>query len=102
MKFPKKKNRSLEFPGLFELEEQGIIGTQWERQATVVIVTGICLQVLNDIGKQVGSFHSTSWSVVLQRGEMDVEVIVRRLIVEINAQFARRDAVLPLNGILWT
>lgn len=91
---------SLELCSLFELEEQTIIGTQREGQAAVVIVTRICLQVLDDIRKQVSPLHPTAWGFVVQRGEVDVEVIVRGLIVQIHPQFAGRDTVTLLNGVL--
>lgn len=46
------------------------------------------------------SLHSTSWCLIAQLGEMDMEVVVRGLVVQIDSQLTGRKLVLLHDGFL--
>ena len=66
----------------------------------MLVVRGVCLHVQDDVGEQVGSLYPAARCVVAQRGEVHVQVVVGRLVVQVDAQLTRRDTVSLKNGLL--
>lgn len=58
------------------------------------------MQVLDDVGQQVGAVHTAARRLVAQLGEVKVQVVVRRLVVQVGPQFAGRKVVLLKDDFL--
>lgn len=58
------------------------------------------MQVLDDVSQQVGAVHTTAWCLVAQLGEVKVQVVVRRLVMQVGPQFAGRKVVLLKDDFL--
>ena len=65
-----------------------------------MIVLGVCLEVLDDVRKQVGMLHPTARGIVAQGVEVDVEVVVGRLVVEVHLQLTGCHTVPLQNALL--
>lgn len=87
-------------PGLFELVQQSVVFAQGEVQCPRLVIVGIKMQVLDDVGQQVGAVHTAARRLVAQLGEVKVQVVVRRLVVQVGPQFAGRKVVLLKDDFL--
>ena len=65
-----------------------------EGECGPAVVAGVALQVVDDGGQQVGLLRLGAGGVVGHVGEVDVQVVERRLVVEVHAELGRGDAVL--------
>lgn len=75
----------LQSPCLLELAEQSIVSPQGEVQGAGFVELGVRLEVLDDVCQEVGSLHTTARRLVAQLGEVDVEVVVGRLVVKVDS-----------------
>lgn len=91
---------TLQPPCLFELAKQSIICPQGEVQGPGFIIMWVRLEVLDDICQEVGPLHATPRRFVSQLGEMDVEVVVGRLVVEVDSQLTGWKVVALQDGLL--
>lgn len=91
---------TLQSPCLLELAEQSVVCPQGEVQCPVFVVLGVRLEVLDDVREEVGALHATARSLVAQLGEVDVEVVVGRLVVQIDSQLASWEVVALQDGLL--
>lgn len=89
-----QKKTVLNLPSLLELCEQSIISSQGKVEGVGLVVVWVWLEVLDDISQKMRSLHSTSWCLIAQLGEMDVEVVVRGLVVQVDSQLTGRKLVL--------
>lgn len=80
-------------PSLFELAEQPVVCSERKVQGAGLVVRGIGLEVLDDVCEEVSPLYPTAWRLVAQFGEVDVEVVVGRLVVQVNSKFTGRDVV---------
>lgn len=58
------------------------------------------MQILDDVGQQVGAVHTAARRLVAQLGEVKVKVVVGRLIVQVGPQLAGRKVVLLKDDLL--
>ena len=86
--------------GLLELAEQSVVCPQGEVQCPVFVVVGVRLEVLDDVCEEVGTLHTTAWSLVAQLGEVDMEVVVRWLVVQVDPQLTGWEVVALQDGLL--
>lgn len=91
---------TLQPPCLFELAKQSIICPQGEVQGPGFIIMWVRLEVLDDICQEVCPLHATPRRLISQLGEMDVEVVVGRLVVEVDSQLTGWKAVALQDGFL--
>ena len=89
-----------QLPCLLELAEQSVIGPQGEVQRPSCVVLWVGLEVLDDISEEVGSLHTTARGLVAQLGEVDMEVVVGRLVVQVHSQLTGWEVVLLQDGLL--
>lgn len=75
---------TLQSPCLFELAEQSIVRPQREIQGAGLVVLGVGLEVLDDVCQEVGALHTAARRLVAQLGEVDVKVVVGRLVVQVD------------------
>lgn len=80
-------------PCLLEFSEQSIICSQGKVKGPEFVVVRVGLEVLNDICKEMGPLNTTSWCFVAQHGEMDMEMVVRWLVVQVDSQLTGRKIV---------
>ena len=69
-------------------------------QSLTLIVIAFDLQMIDDVGEEMSSFHFTGTLAVLQAGEVNVQMIERRGIVEEGSDAVRRNAVLRADQFL--
>lgn len=91
---------TLQPPCLFEPAQQSIICPQGEVQGPGFIILWVRLEVLDHICQEVGPLHATPRHLVPQLGEMDMEVVVGRLVVEVDPQLTGWKVVLLQDGLL--
>lgn len=58
------------------------------------------MEVLDDIGEEVGTLPTAPGHLIAQLGEMDVQVVVGRLVVQVDPQLAGWKLVALQNGLL--
>lgn len=58
------------------------------------------MKVLDDICEEVGTLHATTWRIIAKLGEVDMKVVVRRLVVQVDSQLAGWEAVVLQDGLL--
>lgn len=58
------------------------------------------MQVLDDVCEEVGPLHAAARRLVAQLGEVDVEVVVGRLVVQVDSQLAGWKVVALQDGLL--
>lgn len=58
------------------------------------------MQILDDVSQQVGAVHTTARRLVAQLGKVKVQVVVRRLVVQVGPQFASWKVVLLKDDFL--
>lgn len=91
---------SLDPSSLSELPEQPVVGPQREVQRPRFVELWIPLEVLDDIWKKVGALHVAARRLVAQTCEMDVQVVVGRLVVQVDSQLAGWKVVALQDGLL--
>lgn len=87
-------------PCLLVFAEQSVVHPQGEVQGPGLVVLGVGLQVLDDVCEEVGPLHTAARSLVAQLGEVDVEVVVGRLVVQVHSQFTGWKLVALQDGFL--
>ena len=97
---PLLEPRPLQPPRLLEPGEQSVVGAEGEAEAPLAVEPPVRPEVLDDVGEQVGPLHPAAGGLRGQRREVDVEVVVRRLVVEVHAQLAGGKAVALEDGLL--
>lgn len=90
----------LQPPCLFELAEQPIVCPQGEVQCPGFVKLGVRLEVLDDVCDQVGSLHAAARRLVAQLGEVDVQVVIRGLVVQVDSQLTGWKVVALENSLL--
>lgn len=55
---------------------------------------------MDDIREEMGALHAAARRLVAQLGEVDVEVVVGRLVVQVDSQLAGRKVVALQDGLL--
>lgn len=91
----------LEPPGLLEPAQQPVVRPQGEPQRPGSVELRVGLQVLDDVGQEVGPLHAAARRVVAQLGEVDMEVVVGGLVVQVDSQLAGRKVVALQDGRLY-
>lgn len=94
------KHTLLKSSCLLELAEQSIICPQGEVQRTVFVVVRVGLQVLDDVCQKVSSLHTTARSIVAQLSEVNMKVVVGRLVVQVDSHLTGWKVVALQDGLL--
>lgn len=92
--------RTSQPPRLLELAEQSVVRPQGEVQGPVLVVLGVRLEVLDNVCEEVGPLHAAARHLVAQLGEVDVKVVVGRLVVQVDSQLTGWKAVALQDGLL--
>lgn len=87
-------------PRLLKVAEQSVLRPQGEVQGPGFVVLGVGLEVLDDVREEVRPLHAAARRLVAQLGEVDVEVVVGRLVVQVDSQLTGRKAVALQDGLL--
>ena len=67
----------------------------------LVIVRGNVLYIINDIINEVCLANQRLWGRVFEVCEVDMEVVVGRMVVEIDTKLIAMHTVLPVDRLLW-
>lgn len=94
------KNTGLNLSSLSELGEQSIFSSQGKGEGVRLVVVWVGLEVLDNISQKMCPLHSTSWGLIAQLGEMDMQVVVGGLVVQVNSQLTGRKFILLHYGFL--
>lgn len=95
-----QKNIGLNLSSVSELGEQSIFSSQGKGEGVRLVVVRVGLEVLDDISQKMCPLHSTSWGLIAQHGEMDMQVVVGGLIVQVDSQLTGRKFILLHYGFL--
>lgn len=87
-------------PCLLELAEQPVVCPQGEVERPGFVVLRVSLEVLDDVCEEVSALHTAARRLVAQLGEMDVEVVVRRLVVQVDSQLTGWEVEALQDGLL--
>ena len=79
---------------------QPIVCAEGAAEAALAVELPVPLEVLDDVGEQVGALHAGARGLAAQRREVHVEVVVRRLVVEVHPQLTGRKTIPLENGLL--
>lgn len=90
----------LQPPCLLELAEQSVVCPQGKVQGPGFVVLGVRLDILDDVSEEVRPLHAAARRLVAQFGEMDVEMVVGRLVVQVDSQLAGWKVVALQDGLL--
>lgn len=91
---------TLQPPCLLELAQQSVVCPQGKVQGPGFVVVWVGLEVLDDICEEVGPLHATPRRLVAQLGEVDVQVVVGRLVVKVDSQLTGWKLVALQDGLL--
>lgn len=89
-----------ESPSLLELVHQPVVGPQGEVHGLGFVVVRVQVEVLDDVCQEVGALTATPGHLVAQLGEVDVQVVVGRLVVQVDPQLAGWKLVALQDGFL--
>lgn len=95
-----KKNTGLNLSSLSELGEQSIFSSQGKGEGVRLVVVRVGLEVLDNISQKMCPLHSTSWGLIAQLSEMDMQVVVGGLVVQVDSQLTGRKFILLHYGFL--
>ena len=85
---------------LLELAEQSVVRPQGEVEGPGFVVLRVGLEVLDDVREEMRALHAAAWRLVAQLGEVDVEVVVRGLVVQVDPQLTGWQVVALQDGLL--
>lgn len=91
---------TLQPPRLFELAQQSVICPQGEVQGPGFVELGVRLEVLDNVCEEVGPLHAAARRFIAQLSEVDVEVVIRWLVVQVDSQFTGWKVVALQDGLL--
>lgn len=86
--------------GLLELVHQPVVGPQGEVHGLGFVVVRVQVEVLDDVCEEVGALPAAPGHLVAQLGEVDVQVVVGRLVVQVDPQLAGWKLVALQDGLL--
>lgn len=90
----------LQASSLLELVHQPVVSTQGEVHGLGFVVVRIQVEVLDDVREEVGALAAAPWHLVAQLGKVDVEVVVGRLVVQVDSQLTGWKQVALQDGLL--
>ena len=88
------------FSSLFIFLTQTLISFHGERQRLLLIVFRIQFYVVDDVSEKMCSFYPTSGCIIFEMRKVNVEIVVRRLVVKIDPQLTLGNRELLLDGSL--
>lgn len=87
-------------PSFLELVHQPVVGPQGEVHSLGFVVVRVQVEVLDNVCQEVGSLPTAPRHFIAQLGEVDVQVVVGRLVVQVDPELAGLKLVALQDGLL--